>query len=90
MTGKYQTMAEIEAEYDGEWVLIANSTHKRRSMEVSGGVVVVHCADRLEYFKLIGEWDCTGFKSAAVRYAGTFPELEDDEVEIVEPEMARQ
>lgn len=89
MTGQYQTIAEIEAEYNGEWVMIGNPTSQCPSSPVTGGEVVVHCADRLEFYRLAGEWDCTGFKGAAVQYAGRFPE-EDDEVEIVEPEMARQ
>ena len=41
MTGQYQTIAAIETEYNGEWVLIANPTHKRRSMEISGGVLSI-------------------------------------------------
>ena len=89
MTGQYQTIAEIEAEYNGEWVLIANPTHKWRSMEVSGGVVVLHLVDRREFLQRVGDWDCTGCRSYAVRYAGRFPEEEDEELP-VEPEMARQ
>ena len=88
MTGKYQTIAEIEVEYNGEWVLIANPTYKPKSPEITGGVVAVHCADRLEYFRMLGEWDSTGIELSAVRFVGCFPEV--DEVEIVEPELARR
>ena len=88
MTGKYQTMAEIEAAYDGEWVLIANPTYRRKWHQITGGVVAVHCADRLEYYRLLGEWDGTGVELSAVRFVGRFPE--EVEVDSVEPELARQ
>jgi hypothetical protein len=84
MNEPYLTMAEIEAKYPNEWVLISNPK-LTRYQEVLGGQVVLHCADRAEFLRRVGEWDGGGTKLAAVRYAGRFPD-EDDEPLPVESE----
>ncbi|HUR54818.1 MAG TPA: hypothetical protein VMZ71_11850 [Gemmataceae bacterium] len=88
MSEPYLTMTEIEKQYPNEWVLIADPTHRRRSLEVTGGRVVVHCADRADFIRRVGEWDEPGYKRAAVQYVGKFPE-EDDAADLpAEPEPA--
>jgi hypothetical protein len=70
----YRTMAEIERAYPNEWVLIDAPTTDGNSLEVTGGHVVLHCADRVEFLRRVGEWNGSEGKLLAVRYAGTFPE----------------
>jgi hypothetical protein len=77
MAEPYMTMAEIEAKFPNEWVLIADPKMTRHH-EIVGGVVVLHCADRAEFLRRVGEGEGAGSKLAAVQYAGRFPE--DDEV----------
>jgi hypothetical protein len=89
MSEPYMTMAEIEAKYPNEWVLIANPTKRRRSLEVSGGHVVLHCADRAEFLRQVAEWDDPEVKHLASQYIGKFPE-ETDDLPQVAPEMTRQ
>ncbi|HET6575001.1 MAG TPA: hypothetical protein VFG68_15450 [Fimbriiglobus sp.] len=45
MGDEYLTMAEIEAKYPGEWVLLDRPT-KDRHGDVTGGRLVFHQADR--------------------------------------------
>jgi hypothetical protein len=85
MSEPYLTWAEIEAKYMNQWVLIADATHRRRSLELTGGRVVIHCADRAEFLRRVGEWDEPGCKLAAVEYVGKFPE-EEPELLPAEPE----
>ena len=89
MNEPYLTWAEIEKQYANEWVLIADPTNRRRSLEVTGGRVVLHCADRAEFLLRVSEGNDAGCTSFAVRYAGKFPE---EEVELfpVEPEAAHR
>lgn len=47
MATEYLTMAEIEAKYPNEWVLIDRPTVNRLN-EVTGGFVVAHSPDRDE------------------------------------------
>jgi hypothetical protein len=89
MAEPYLTMAEIEAKYPNEWVLIANPTSRRRSLEVTGGHVVLHCADRAEFLRRVAEWYDPEIKHLATRYIGKFPD-EIGELLPVEPEMTRQ
>jgi hypothetical protein len=79
MAEPYMTMAEIEAKYPNQWVLIDNPKVNRRQ-EIVGGHVVLHCADRAEFLRRVGDGEgtLTG-KLAAVRYAGRFPE-DDEEI----------
>lgn len=85
MTEPYLTMAEIEAKYPNEWVLIASPTTRRRSLAPTGGVVVLHCADRTEFIRRVAEWDNPTVRHYAIEYTGTFPE-ESDELIPAEPE----
>ena len=89
MTEPYLTWAEIEKRYPNEWVLVADPTHPRRSLEVTGGRVVIHCADRAEFLRRVSEGDDAGCTSFAVRYAGPFPETVG-EVIPAEPEAVHQ
>ena len=89
MAEQYSTMAEIEAKYPNEWVLIANPTTRGRSLAPTGGVVVLHSPDRAEFLRMVGEWDDPNVKHLVTQYVGKFPE-EADEIEPVEPEIARQ
>ena len=77
MNEPYLTMAEIEAKYLNQWVLIANPTKRRKSEAVTGGHVVIHCADRIEYFRLLAEWNDPEITSLATLFAGKFPEGDD-------------
>lgn len=96
MNEPYLTMAEIEARYANQWVLIASPTRRRRSLAPTGGHVVVHAADRTEFYRLWREWKDETTRSSAVRcrsfaveYVGKFPE-EEDEILPAEPEVAHQ
>jgi hypothetical protein len=85
----YLTWAEIEKTYANEWVLIAEPK-VGRYQAVLGGRVVVHCADRAEFLRRINETpDEPGVSLYAVRYAGKFPE-EQEEIIPAEPELARR
>jgi hypothetical protein len=53
---EYMTMPEIEAKYPNEWVFLANPTTKRGSLAPTGGLVLLHCADRAEFYRRIEEW----------------------------------
>lgn len=79
MREPYLTMAEIERQYPNEWVLIDSPTTRGKLLEVTGGHVVLHCADRAEFLRRVEEWDGSGSRLSAVRYVGRFPE-ENDEV----------
>jgi hypothetical protein len=67
---EYMTMAEIEAKYPNEWVFLANPTTRDRSLTLTGGHVVFHCADRAEFLRRIGEWDDSTVKRTASWYMG--------------------
>jgi hypothetical protein len=84
MAEPYMTMAEIEAKYPNEWVLIANPTKRGRSLEVTGGQVVLHCVDRAEFLRRVAEWNDPEVRHLASQYIGKFPE-EADELLPVEP-----
>jgi hypothetical protein len=68
----YMTMAEIEAKYPDQWVLIANPK-LTRYQEVIGGCVVLHSTDRTEFLRLVGQWDDPAVKHIASWYTGKFP-----------------
>jgi hypothetical protein len=82
MAEPYMTMAEIEAKYPNEWVLIANPK-LTRYQEVVGGVVVLHSPNRVEYLRLVGEWDDPAVKHTASWYTG---KPGDEELLPAEPE----
>ena len=67
---KVMTWAEIEAEFDGEWVLIEDP-ETAGSLEVLGGKVVFHSAERKDVYQKMKELPelCH-----AVRYIGKLPE----------------
>lgn len=73
MAELYLTMAEIEAKYPNEWVLITNPTTRSKSLAPTGGVVVVHSPDRAEYLRLVAEWDDPTVKHFASWYTGEDP-----------------
>jgi hypothetical protein len=70
MGEQYLTMAEIEAKYPNEWVLIGNPTTKRGSLAPTGGHVILHCATREEFYRQLGEWDDPAVKHLASWYTG--------------------
>jgi hypothetical protein len=80
MAEPYMTMAEIEAKYPNEWVLLAHATTRRGSQELTGGRVVIHCADRAEFLRQVGEWTGDAGPLGAVEYIGVFPEEAEDTV----------
>ena len=82
MAEPYLTMAEIEAKYPNEWVLIANPKLSKHH-EIVGGVVVLHSPDKAEYYRLMGEWDDPAVKHTASWYTGK--DVGDD-FEPAEPE----
>ena len=45
MTSRYQTIAEIEAEYNGEWVLV-NRVQRGLNGFARGGEVLAHGSDK--------------------------------------------
>jgi hypothetical protein len=73
MAEPYMTMAEIEAKFPNEWVLIANPTARGQSPAPTGGVVVAHSSDRGEFLRRFAEWDDPQCKHIATWYTGTIP-----------------
>jgi hypothetical protein len=51
---KYQTMQEIERQYDGNWVIMANCKENER-YKIIGGEVVAASKDRETIVKLLGQ-----------------------------------
>ncbi|MCI0703470.1 MAG: hypothetical protein L0241_20515 [Planctomycetia bacterium] len=49
MNEQYLTIAEIEAKYPNEWVLLDKPVKKHKSLQVAGGRVLTHSADREEF-----------------------------------------
>jgi hypothetical protein len=68
MAGEYLTLAEIEARFPNEWVLIDRPRNKRGSLELLGGYVVWHSPDRGEFDRRLG--DVPVSDRIAVRYTG--------------------
>lgn len=90
MGEKYETMAEIEGRYDGEWVLIDRPTSERgRPETVTGGYVVLHSPDRdVIYHRLrnLADGELTHF---AVRLIGWKPGVEEWTVDPAAAEATR-
>jgi hypothetical protein len=80
MAEAYLTMAEIEAKYPNEWVLLANPK-VTKYQEVLGGVVILHAPDREEFYRLMEAWDDPEVVHLASRYTGKFPAGEPELVE---------
>lgn len=78
MAEPYMTMAEIEAKYPNEWVFLANPTSRGKSLEVTGGCVVLHCTDRAEFIRRV--FDFPEVKDGALLFTGP-PILDELEVE---------
>jgi hypothetical protein len=68
MYGPYLTIAEITAKYPDEWILIGNPTSTRQG--VTGGYVILHAADRAEFYRLMSQWDDPEVKHLASWYTG--------------------
>jgi hypothetical protein len=67
MAEPYLTMAEIEAKYPNEWVLIDNP-NTTKYQQVLGGHVIYHGPDKLALYDVMGKLP-TPF-NIAVRYIG--------------------
>lgn len=74
MADEYLTMAEIEAKYPNEWVLIDNPTMSKYH-QVTGGRLVCHSPDRDEVNR--AALALPRPVNIAVRYMG--PLIDDDE-----------
>jgi hypothetical protein len=83
MAEPYMTMAEIEAKYPNEWVLIDKPTTRGNSLAPTGGCVVLHCADRAEFLRRFAEWNDPQSKHIATWYTGQIPA---EEILPIEPE----
>lgn len=68
MYGPYLTIAEMTAKYPNEWIFIANPTSTRQG--VTGGYVILHAADRDEFYRLMSKWDDPEVKHLASWYTG--------------------
>ena len=64
------TWEEIEAAFDGEWVLIEDP-ELSSELEVIGGRVIYHCAERDELYRKMGELQP---KRSAIIYTGSVPD----------------
>ncbi len=65
------TIAEIEAEYDSEWVLVEDPHTDQETLEVLDGVVLCHSKDRDEVYRKAVELRPSRF---AMLYTGRIPE----------------
>ena len=63
------TIAEIEAKFDAEWILIENPSTDE-ALEVRGGTVLCHDKDRDEVYRRAVE---TRPKRFAILYTGKMP-----------------
>ena len=69
MTEPYLTMAEIEAKYPNEWVLINKPTKDRQTGRTSGGIVVLHSSDRADFDRRF-EQSLESVGDCAILYTG--------------------
>lgn len=65
------TIAEIEAEYDSEWVLVGDPHTHEETLEVLDGAVLCHSKDRDEVYRKAVELRPRRF---AMLYTGKIPE----------------
>jgi hypothetical protein len=63
------TMEEIEAQFDGEWVLIEDPV-ANAALQVQGGTVRFHSTDRREVYKKAAELK---LRRSAVLFVGKMP-----------------
>ena len=68
MSEPYLTMAEIEAKYPNEWVLIDRPKYRSQFQELLGGRVLWHAADRDEFDRRLFDFPEMG--DCAIRYNG--------------------
>jgi hypothetical protein len=76
MSEQYLTMAEIEAKYPNQWVLI-DKPKTTKYQQVLGGCLVMHSADRKEFLRLV--FDYPEVVDGAILYTGP-PVLEESEL----------
>ena len=69
MSEPYMTMAEIEAKYPNEWVLVDHFRADRKSGRLQGGCVLVHATTR-DQFDLAFDSALEGLGDIAVFYTG--------------------
>ena len=82
MAEPYMTMDEIEAKHPNEWVFIDKPTSRGKSLAVTGGFVIFHCADHSELLHLIEQWgNASGSGLKAILFAGKYP-IEEVPVEL--------
>lgn len=67
----YSSIAEIEAKYPDEWVLLAEPKVNRKTLEVFGGHVIAHAASWADFDELLGTAKFVG--DAAIHYTGRSP-----------------
>ena len=67
--GEVLTMAEIQSQFDSEWVLVGDP-HTDESLQVQSGNVIYHSKDRDEVYRKAIELRPKRF---AMLYTGTLP-----------------
>lgn len=67
------TIEEIEAQFDGEWVLVGDP-ELDEYLEVVRGTVLCHSADRDEFDRAAQEFGGGRIKQLAYLYTGRIPE----------------
>ena len=66
----YQTMSEIEEQYDGKWVFMTNCK-KGEHNEIIGGVVIANNSNK----KIVSDfWDKEYDSETYFRYIGAIPD----------------
>jgi len=68
MAPPYLTMAEIEAKFPNEWVLLDRPKVNEQTLEVYGGYVVLHCPTRAEFDARLDH--VTTVKTGSIQYTG--------------------
>ena len=69
--GEFMTMEEIYAQFDSEWVVLADPVTSDKQ-EVKGGILVSHGKDRDEVYDKISEIPVP--RHIATMYTGKIPE----------------
>lgn len=87
MYGPYLTTAELKAKYPNEWVFLANPTTAARSQRVTGGHLILHAADRTEFYRLADAWEGPEVKEFAFWWTG---EIGGSEMWELPPESAAE
>jgi hypothetical protein len=81
MTEPYLTIAEIEAQYPKQWVLVGDLKKGRDGFAV-GGVVYMHTPDRAEFDRRLVDNDEFPQLKEIMMFYTTQPKMDDD---ILEP-----